>query len=176
MFDRHALATPPAGVTLCGSDARPTRGETERSSACPAGESLGEAKQAKCDQQRGLAAGEAGPRPTVVTERSSAWIERCVRDAEVAGSNPVAPTVSQEVSPTGLACWLTPEGRFEPATRMRSRRNRSFRPKAPASGAAAQQQSSLPCEAQRAKRGRSDELRAGPRFIEDADLCGPNAR
>ena len=25
--------------------------------------------------------------------RSSAWIERCVRDAEVAGSNPVAPTL-----------------------------------------------------------------------------------
>ena len=24
--------------------------------------------------------------------RSSAWLERCVRDAEVAGSNPVAPT------------------------------------------------------------------------------------
>ena len=27
------------------------------------------------------------------TGRSSAWIERCVRDAEVAGSNPVAPTL-----------------------------------------------------------------------------------
>ena len=26
------------------------------------------------------------------TGRGSAWLERCVRDAEVAGSNPVAPT------------------------------------------------------------------------------------
>ena len=28
----------------------------------------------------------------ILTERSSAWIERRVRDAEVAGSNPVAPS------------------------------------------------------------------------------------
>ena len=31
-----------------------------------------------------------------MTGRSSAWLERSVRDAEVAGSNPVAPNLSAE--------------------------------------------------------------------------------
>ena len=30
--------------------------------------------------------------PPLTTDRSSAWLERCVWDAEVAGSNPVGPT------------------------------------------------------------------------------------
>ena len=32
--------------------------------------------------------------PPLTTDRSSAWLERCVWDAEVAGSNPVGPTTS----------------------------------------------------------------------------------
>ncbi len=29
----------------------------------------------------------------IMSERGSAWLERCVRDAEVGGSNPLAPTI-----------------------------------------------------------------------------------
>ncbi len=39
----------------------------------------------------------------IQSERSSAWLERYVRDVEVAGSNPVAPTKENPVKPSCFA-------------------------------------------------------------------------
>lgn len=38
----------------------------------------------------------------MMSGRSSVWLERYVRDVEVAGSNPVAPTIFHEVFPRSV--------------------------------------------------------------------------